>query len=531
MSLFLFLLEIGALQVQLKMNKFILALTVIFLSSCAPIALDTNNEVLLDEVNKDSLIINPESFIANKQDQVIATALTGPILDIKSDDYKNKKGSERRQINKEEPKNNIDIASDSIDDDIFSISLNFENISMKDMSIMFSEITGRNILLGDEVSSSLVSAKLDNVPWDKALDSILKIKKLGKYVDDEANIIRIHSQEVLVAQEKYDLEIITAMEKTRAAQSASEPLYTEIFKLYYTTAGQVSSEIQSVINGAASSAEGEESSSGVEITIDERLNYLIVKATKPELDFIERIISELDVRTKQILIEAFVVEASEDLGKALGATFGITAPDANVLGFRPGDGSTNENELDLTGTFSNAGTIVGNSLGLILGTSTKNLSLALAASETQGITKILSNPRVFTLDGEAAEIKQVDEIPYTKVEEGVTSVELKEAGITLKVTPVIVGDGNIILTVEVEKSTVDTTISNPPIAKRTITTKLLIQDQTIVVIGGVFTQATKEAETKTPILGDIPIIGNMFKKDEKTNVRKELLVFLAPRII
>jgi len=201
------------------------------------------------------------------------------------------------------------------------------------------------------------------------------------------------------------------------------------------------------------------------------------------------------------------------------------------LGFRPGDGSTNENELDLTGTFSNAGTIVGNSLGLILGTSTKNLSLALAASETQGITKILSNPRVFTLDGEAAEIKQVDQIPYTKVEEGVTSVELKEAGITLKVTPVIVGDGNIILTVEVEKSTVDTTISNPPIAKRTITTKLLIQDQTIVVIGGVFTQATKEAETKTPILGDIPIIGNMFKKDEKTNVRKELLVFLAPRII
>ena len=130
---------------------------------------------------------------------------------------------------------------------------------MKDMSIMFSEITGRNILLGDEVSSSLVSAKLDNVPWDKALDSILKIKKLGKYVDDEANIIRIHSQEVLVAQEKYDLEIITAMEKTRAAQSASEPLYTEIFKLYYTTASQVSSEIQSVINGAASSAEGEES--------------------------------------------------------------------------------------------------------------------------------------------------------------------------------------------------------------------------------------------------------------------------------
>ena len=515
---------------QMKMNKFILALTVIFLSSCAPLAFETNNEVFLD-VNKDSLIIDPESFIANKQDQVVTTALTGPTIDIKSDEYKVNNGSERREINKEEPKINFDISSDSINDDIFSISLNFENISMKDLSIMFSEITGRNILLGDEVSGSLVSAKLDNVRWDNALDSILKIKKLGKYVDDEANIIRIHSQEVLVAQEKYDLDIITAMEKTRAAQSSTEPLYTEIFKLYYTTAAQVSTEIQSVINGAESSAEGEESASGIEITIDERLNYLIVKATKPELDFIERLISELDVRTKQILIEAFIVEAAEDLGKALGATFGVTAPDANVLGFRPGVESTNENELDITGTFSNSGNIVGNSLGLILGTSTKNLSLALAASETQGITKILSNPRVFTLDGQAAEIKQVDQIPYTKVEEGVTSVELKEAGITLKVTPVIVGDGNIILTVEVEKSTVDTTIENPPINKRTITTKLLIQDQTIVVIGGVFTQATKESESKTPILGDIPLFGSLFKKDEKTNVRKELLVFLAPRII
>jgi len=155
----------------------------------------------------------------------------------------------------------------------------------------------------------------------------------------------------------------------------------------------------------------------------------------------------------------------------------------------------------------------------------------LAASETKGITKILSNPRVFTLDGEVAEIKQVDQIPYTKVEDGVTSIELKEAGITLKVTPKIVGDGNIILTVAVEKSTVDTTIANPPIAKRTITTKLLIQDQTIVVIGGVFTQSITDSKTQTPLLGDLPYIGNLFKKVDKTDVRKEILVFLAPTVI
>ena len=182
--------------------------------------------------------------------------------------------------------------------------------------------------------------------------------------------------------------------------------------------------------------------------------------------------------------------------------------------------------------FENEGTIAGNALGLILGTSTKNLAMDLKASETKGITKLLSNPRVFTLDGQKAEIKQVDEIPYTKVEDGVTSVEFKEAGITLVVTPVIVGDGNIILTVEVEKSTVDLSGGdNPPVNKRTITTKLLIQDQTIVVIGGVFTQDFQDSRSQTPILGDLPLIGHLFKKVAKTDVRKEILIFLAPTII
>jgi type IV pilus assembly protein PilQ len=514
-------------------NKFLLALLVIFISSCDPSSVALNKNALLganeSSLNKDSLLIDTERFIANKRDQVVATAETGP--NIKN--FMAQKASVRKQINKEVRKNNTDVDSNSSNDVIFPITINFENISIKDMSIMFSEITGRNILIGDEVQG-MVSAKLDNVPWDKALDSILKIKKLAKYVDDEANIIRIHSQAVLVEQEAYDLEIIEAMKKTKSAKNSSEPIYTEIFKLYYTKASQISTEIQSVLN--SSSNEGESASDGLDITIDERLNYLIVKATKPELDLIETLIAELDVRTKQILIEAFIVEASEDLGKALGATFGITAPDIEAFGiYENSDGTdgvdSDDRKIDLTGSFENLGSVAGNAIGLILGTSTKNLSLALAASETKGVTKVLSNPRVFTLDGQKAEIKQVDQIPYTKVEEGVTSVELKEAGITLIVTPVIVGDGNIILTVEVEKSTVDTTVSNPPIAKRTITTKLLIQNETIVVIGGVFTQSSKDSQSKTPILGDIPFIGNMFKKDQTTDVRKEILVFLAPTII
>jgi len=492
-------------------NNFLVLLAALVLSSCAPSAI---------EVDKASLLIEPEIFIADMQDHIALTAQTGPApVEI----YNIPSSIKRNEINKEEKSNSIDVDSELDDNSVFPITVNFDNISIQDMSIMFSEITGRNILIGDEVEGN-VSAKLVNVPWDKALDSILKIKKLAKYVDGQANIIRIHSQQVLLAQEQFDLQRLSDQKLKRDAEREAESLYTEIFKLYYTEALTVSSEIKSVINGSSNDQVASDFSSEIEITIDERLNYLIIKATKSELDFISKIIKEVDVRTKQILIEAFIVEASEDLGKALGATFGITS--------KPAEGVVETSEdIDFTSKFSNEGTIVGNAVGLILGTTSENLSIALAASETKGITKVLSNPRVFTLDGQAAEIKQIDQVPYTVIADGVASIELKDAGISLSVTPVIVGDGNIILTVSVEKSTVDTTVANPPIATRTITTKLLIQDQTIVVIGGVFTQSTKDAQTKTPILGDLPFIGSLFRKDDVRDVRKELLVFLAPRII
>jgi type IV pilus assembly protein PilQ len=520
-------------------KKLILGLLVIFLSSCVPLSEQkfpsfdqpfpssgSLTKGALLEINQGSLLIDSETFIADSKEQVKNSAQTGPVLDTEAASYTITKTTNRRQIDKEE-KENILVADQIADSNkIFPITVNFDNISIHDMAIMFSGATGVNILIGDEVKGE-VSAKLENVPWDSALDSILKIKDLAKSVDPVGNIIRIHSRENIVAQEAFALASVATETTLRLSQRSLEPLYTEIFKLYYTDASTISKEIQSILNGSSSEAE-EGTSYGIEITIDERLNYIIVKATKEELDLIETLIAELDVRIKQILIEAFIVEAAEDFGAALGAQFGITAPDANILGFRD---ETSTNEVDLTGEFLNGGTVSGNALGLILGTSTKNLSMSLRASESKGITKVLSNPRVFTLDGQKAEIKQIDEIPYTKVEDGATSVELKEAGITLVVTPVIVGDGNIILTVEVEKSTVDTNIENPPINKRTISTKLLIQDQTIVVIGGVFTQDFQEAKSQTPFLGDIPLIGHLFKRVEKKDVRKEILIFLAPTII
>ena len=509
----------------------------VFLSSCSTTAIDIDKTALLE----------PESFIAERKDAIDQTVALGPQIIVDLEQQQEISDNERREINKEERKNYIDVSSDQ--NGIFPITVNFENISIQDMAVMFSEITGRNILIGEEVEGR-VTAKLTNVPWDKALDSILKIKKLAKYVDEEANIIRIHSQDVLVAQEEFDLKRIEDLQKTRDAQRAIEPIYTEIFRLYYTKASDVSAEISSVMG---SSTEGSESSldQKVQITIDERLNSLIIKATKPELDLISRLIGEVDVRTKQILIEAFIVEATDDFGKELGAKFGLDAPNFKHLFGAGGDASGKYTTAaagvagsqaetpgvltlgDATGLVANnavSGALGG--IGFILGTSSSNLKLELSASEKDGITKVLSNPRVFTLDGEEAVIIQGEEIPYkTEAEGGGTDIQFKEAGVKLTVTPTIVGDGNIILAVKVEKKTAKSDEANPPITTREITTKLLIRDDTIVVIGGVFTQETIDATNKVPFFGDLPFVGKFFRYEKGSDVRKELLVFLAPRII
>jgi type IV pilus assembly protein PilQ len=517
---------------MIKISKlFIVSLMTMILISC------TTNE----GIEKKSLI-DPETFIQERTKGIDRSVALGPRVAVDLELEKKIRNNERRQINKEERKNYINISDTN--NNVFPITINFENVSIQDMAVMFSEITGKNILVGDEVDGK-VTAKLVNVPWDKALDSVLKTKKLAKHVDEKANIIRIHKQDVLVAQEEFDRKRITDLQKTIEAQRAIEPIYTEIFRLYYTKAADVKSEIQSVMGSSSGEGAGTDATKQVQVTIDARLNSLIIQATKSELDLIARLIKEVDIRTKQVLIEAFIVEATDDFSKELGAKFGI---DATNLGKLDGDrydvsaagvaGSQAETggELtlgDSTGLLSNnpvTGALGG--IGFILNTSSAALKFELSASEKDGVTKVLSNPRVFTLDNEEAVIIQGEEIPYkTEAEGGGTDIEFKEAGVKLTVTPSIVGDGNIILNVKIEKKTAKTSDANPPIITREITTKLLIKNDTIVVIGGVFTQETVDSTNKVPFFGDIPILGQLFQYKKDSDVRKELLVFLAPRVI
>ncbi len=507
-----------------KVSKvFFVGFFMVLLASCSTIK----------KIEKNSLL-DAEKFVKEKSEVIDKSVAMGPKIATNFELEDKIRDNERRQVDKKERKNYINVSNTS--SDVFPISINFENVSIQDMASMFSEIIGVNILVGDEVDGK-VSAKLVNVPWDKALDSVLKTKKFAKHVDEKSNIIRIHKQDVLVAQEEFDRKRIEDMQKTIDAQRTIEPIYTEIFRLYYTDAADVKSDIESIM-GSSDSGEGDSSASNkVQVTIDERLNSLIIQATKSELDLVAKIIKELDVRTKQVLIEAFIVEATDDYSKELGAKFGVDV-DHSELDFAGVAGSQAETQGtltlgDTTGLLANnpVGGALGG-IGFILNTSSSALKLELSASEKDGVTRVISNPRVFTLDNQEAVIIQGEEIPYeTPADGGGTDVEFKEAGVKLTVTPSIVGDGNIILHVKVEKKTAKNSDANPPIITREITTKLLIKDGTIVVIGGVFTQETVESTNKVPFFGDLPILGKAFKFNKGTDIRKELLVFLAPRVI
>jgi type IV pilus assembly protein PilQ len=311
-------------------------------------------------------------------------------------------------------------------------------------------------------------------------------------------------------------------------------------------------EILQNIDATVAVTEGEESSETatgtsqrVKMTIDERLRALIVLGSLEDLDFIEKLIDKIDVPTKQILIEAFVVEAGSKFDKELGAKLGAklgpigimpgsSANEVVTIGGVTGGAATALALGGTTGLISNqsVGGATG-SLGILVDTSALDLQIELTALEQMGISKIISNPKVFTLDNETAIITQGIEIPYQTVGAEGTETEFKEAALKLEVTPSIVGDGNIIMEVKINKDSANTSIAGgtPSVNKTEITTKLLIADGTIVVIGGIYTESLSDTVSKTPLLSALPFIGNLFKKVKKDDDLDRLLIFIAPRIL
>ena len=441
----------------------------------------------------------------------------------------------------------------------FPISVNFDNVDIRSVMQTFSIVTGKNILVGDEVQGT-VKARILNEDWDDVLEAILEMKNIALTLSPNTNIVRIHTKEVISAQEEYNrkrkAEVRQAMELTKSI----EPVRSEIFKLFYSDPTTVKSQIEDVLSNmdaTASAGEGGTAVSGssgasdrVKITVDARLRALIVLGGKDDLDFIEKLVNQIDIPTKQILIEAFVVTVTDSFEKNLGTRLGMYyGPNETsiVSGGRISAGGTiggpstttsGVNTLGTVGTES-VGTMADNtissatgSIGMILDATKIDLNLELQAMEADSISKVIANPKVFTLDNQTAKITQGVQIPYTSASSSGTQTTFKDAALTLEVTPSIVGDGNIILDIAVNNDSVtNASDSNPPISKTAVNTQLLVADESIVIIGGIFQNSVSNSNSKTPVLGDIPVFGSLFKMKGDKDIFNRVFIFIAPKIL
>ena len=480
--------------------------------------------------------ISPKEFMENNQQVIDETLEIGPV--VSKSPAVNLREYKRVFINREEVDDYTSISKQiGIEDGIFNITINFDAVDIHAAMQMLAATINTNILVGDEVSG-FVSIQLLDVPWNKALDAMLKTKGLAMHVDHEANIIRIHKGDTLISQEDFERERIERMKQNLSLKKGVEPLETEILRIFYADLQTVRSQILEMMQDV--SGDAGPGGSRIQITADERQKSLIIKATRKELDQIATLVEKIDVRTKQILIEAFIVEAGKDFDKRLGAELGIYRPGG------PGTAKSNEYSGILSGTSgtptlsSTTGQAVNapitgavGGFGVLVNTSSAQLKAALNALEEEMVSKTVSNPKIYTLDTETATISQGKEQPYdTPTGDGSsnTDVSFKEALLKLDVTPTIVGDGNIIIDISLQKDTVGTG-STPPINKMEIKTRLLVEDKSIVVIGGIYEDVEKKTETKVPFFGDIPLIGNMFRSDVDDIDRDELLIFISPHVI
>ena len=488
----------------------------------------------------------PEGFLEDYKNMPDTTAVLGPKVNLnKSVENQIQR---RVYIDENEVSDYTKIISSNFSD-VFPISVNFENIEFREVMNAFSAITGKNILVGDEVDGQ-VSIKVKNENWDDVLEAILEIKNVALTISPNTNIVRIHEKDVLTAQETYNRKRKAEIRQAMELAKAIAPIRSEIFRLFYTTPSVVKGQIEDVlknIDATSSAGEDSEDSEGgtgqserVKITVDARLNALVVLGSKDDLDFVEKLVNEIDVPTKQILIEAFVVEVGSAFQKAFGARVGQRGE--NISGDVNKEVSTGtitydeENErwvntIGLGNLANNAISAVNGQIGMMFRANNFDLFVELQAMESKGLSRIVSNPKIFTLDNNTAEISQGQEIPFTTTEGGETTTEFKDADLKLSVTPSVVGDGNIILDIDISKDNADTSVENPPISSTKVTTKLLVEDNTIVMIGGIYEQTTSRSKSETPILRDIPVLGNLFKNASKSDNLDQLLIFIAPKIL
>ncbi|WP_244999444.1 type IV pilus secretin PilQ family protein [Marinobacter daepoensis] len=409
------------------------------------------------------------------------------------------------------------------------LSLNFQDIEVRSVLQLIADFTGLNLVASDTVGGS-ITLRLQNVPWDQALDLILKTKGLDKR--QIGNVLLVAPAEEIAAREKLELE-------TNKQIAELAPVRLDIIQVNYAKAADVVALIK---------ADEELISSRGFVSSDVRTNTISVRETAEKLEEIRRLVATWDVPVRQVSIEARIVRAqtnvAEDLGVRWGgAAYDVSGDDVFTVG---GSLGTLQEARDAAGGGSNTITFPG-ALGVDLGVSGDGASsfaigwgsddflidLELSALESDGRAEVVSQPRVVTADRQTASIKSGEEIPYQEAtSSGATNVEFKEAVLSLEVTPQITPDDKIIMDLVVNQdSRGEVTAGIPSINTNEVTTQVLVANGETVVLGGIFQSEVATQTTKTPFLGDIPYLGRLFKRTEHVDERSELLIFITPKII
>jgi len=429
------------------------------------------------------------------------------------------------------------------------LTLNFQDIETRAVLQLLAETSGRNIVVSDTVQGN-VTLRLRNVPWDQALDIVMTTKGLD--MRQNGNVIIVAPAEEIAARETADLE-------ARQAISELEPMYSEFLQVNYAKASDLAALISADSGGNSMLSERGS------IAVDDRTNTLLVQDTAERLQDIRRMVSTLDVPIKQVLIETRIVVVNDDFSRDLGIRLGVTAFNENssdgvtvisgtgsgtdtMIGSAldnlsdPGNGSIYPISVPQLGNRYNVNVPIADAAGrfaLAILESDYLVDLELTALEAEGRGEIVSTPRVITANQKEASIEQGVEIPYQQsASSGATTIQFKKAVLSLTVTPQITPDNNIIMDLRVHKDNVGDIISTggiggtvPSIDTRSVETQVLVSDGQTVVLGGIYETERRETVSKVPFLGDIPVLGNLFKSKKRVDNKAELLIFVTPRIL
>lgn len=420
------------------------------------------------------------------------------------------------------------------------IDLDLKDADIHNVLRLIGDVSRRNIVVADDVGGT-VTIRLRNVPWDQALAVILQSKKLGMV--EQGNLLRIAPLDTLQREREQEIE-------RRKMEVDLAPIETRLIPVSYADAAELESRVGPLLSERGS------------LTVDDRTNTLIVRDVSASLDQVEELARALDTQTPQVLVEARIIEATSTYSRDVGIQWGGSGTVSSTTGNPTGlafpssigvaggatDGQTPTQGLSpFTPTVANpnfavnmpaaVGTGRGGALGLTFGSIDNNVNLALrlSAAESSGMLRILSSPRILTMDNMEAKISQGTMIPFSQVSaQGVQTV-FQNATLELNVTPHVTADGSVQMEVKISRDEPDfnqtSARGDPTILKREANTQLLVMDGHTAVIGGIFVRNTGRNVDQVPFFGDIPILGLLFQRRRATDTRGELVIFITPRIV